>query len=91
MKNPWIEVVLVYADGHKGPAKAGDVGEGWCDCIAPFGDGEVRLWVRSNGMVQLPMNPVRLEKPFSAYLPIPRPEPAPAPVYPSHPVPRVAP
>lgn len=65
--NTWTAVEFVFANGTTGPGEAADVGEGWCDCIAPLGDGQVRFWAKSDGSVNPPMNVVRLAKPFAEY------------------------
>lgn len=63
----WKNVEIVFADGSTGPARAADVGEGWCDVIAERDGIRARLWCKSDGTVDLPFNPCRLAKPFAAY------------------------
>lgn len=63
----WLDVEVVYADETRGPAKAAYAGEGWCDVVAPLGDGQVRFWARSDGLADRLFNPVRLAKPWDEY------------------------
>lgn len=63
----WLDVELILANGERGAAKAAYAGDGWCDVIAPFGEGQVRLWVRADGSTREPFNPVHLAKPWSEY------------------------
>lgn len=68
MNNPaWKDVTVVFADGSTRPAKAAYAGEGWCDVIVDHDNYAARFWAKSDGTVDLPMNPVRLEKPFNQY------------------------
>lgn len=62
----WRSVDIVFADGSTGPAKAAYSGDGWCDVAVERGGIFYRLWVRANGEVDLPMNPCRLAKPWTA-------------------------
>jgi hypothetical protein len=63
----WKDVEFVMADGPIEKGQAANVGEGWCDCVIESADfGTVRFWAKSDGSVDLPMNPVRLTKPFDS-------------------------